>query len=357
MKPSKVIPVILIVTCGSACHAVKRPAVPSEFSTGMNLAVQGSVRAALSHLRQVPPDALKAGDREALGCMLARFDSKAPAPAPSGLDEWTANVLRAYQRYWSREMLATGPGANRAGERELAKALAPLAGAGTPEGAPPEMDALEPLLAQKLEARGYHALFGVTTPLREFMLWRAQTDETYDVALPGGRESVHVVMLDGFVSLGWVGFATCGYYHSGGWTKPDRLYCVRSSYDLASEAFRVSYLAHEGQHFADSRQLPQLEQPELEYRAKLVEIVNANTSLHDLLREFSGNVSDSREQPHAFANRRLMTDLTRALTAGPPSDGSWWEKVPSATIRSAAARLFEEDTRHLRAASDSRTSR
>ncbi len=317
----------------------------------MNLAVQGNVRAALPHLRQVSPEALKAGDREALECVLARFDAKAPALAPSGLDEWTAKVLDAYRRYWTREMLATEARAAGAGERELAESLAPLVSDGTREGAPPEMDALEPLLEEKLEARNYHALFGVTTPLREFMLWRTQTDETYAVSLPGGRENVHVVMLDGFVSLGWVGFATCGYYHSGGWTKPDRLYCVRSSYDLESETFRVSYLAHEGQHFADNARFPGLEQPELEYRAKLVEIVNADTSLRGLLREFGGNVSDSREQPHAFANRRLMTDLAGKLTKGRTSEGSWWEEVPSATIRAAAGRLFEEDTGRLQAAS------
>lgn len=317
----------------------------AEFMTGMNLALQCDVRAALPHLRLASQDGLNAKDRTVLECMLARFDSNAPKPAQTGLDEWTSKVLGAYQDYWSRVMLGTVTA--KAGERELARALAPLAGLGAKKGLFVEMHTLEPKLEEQLRARGYYALFGMTTPLREFMLWRMQTDQTYMVELPGGRESVRVVMLDDFISLGWEGFATCGRSHIGGWTKPDRLYCVRSSYDLDSETFRVSYLGHEGQHFADNRRFPHLKQPELEYRAKLVEIAYADTTLHELLLAFSGNTSGSQKLPHSYANHRLMTDLSNALMHGNPPPGPWWETIPSATIRATAKRLFEEDTRRL----------
>jgi hypothetical protein len=218
-----------------------------------------------------------------------------------------------------------------------------------------DMNTLESKLKQQLNARGYFSLFGVTSPLREFMLWRKQDSIEYVIDLPEGREKVAVTMLEDFISYGWVSYATAEVHHTGGWTTPERLYCVRASYDTNSEDFRVSYLAHEGQHFRDTRHFPKLEQPELEYRAKLTEIALADTTLFDLLREFSDNQSDSRTQPHPYANRRLMDGLSRVLASTSPAQGTatqaaWWERIAPATIRATAARLLQEDSRNLKAA-------
>jgi hypothetical protein len=207
------------------------------------------------------------------------------------------------------------------------------------------MDALEPRIKEQIRARGYFSLHGVTSPLREFMLWRTQLDQSYEVELPDGREAVSVSMLDDFVSLGWTGFATGDYYHSGGWATRERLFCVRMSYDLDSESFRISYLAHEGQHFSDYKRFPNLEGPELEYRAKLVELMYADTTLRELLETFSKNGSDKRDNPHGYANRRVMGDLARALNVAP--ENAHWESIPPATIHAAAAGLFNEDTQRL----------
>ncbi len=118
-----------------------------------------------------------------------------------------------------------------------------------------------------------------------------------------------MVFLDKFVSTGWAGYSTCGIAQTGGWAKPDALYAVKSSYDLGSEAFRVSYLAHEGQHFSDYGKYPMLEQPELEYRAKLTEIALATTTTADLLKQFESQGGDSRDVPHAFADRKVTLAL------------------------------------------------
>jgi hypothetical protein len=206
------------------------------------------------------------------------------------------------------------------------------------------MDAIESALEARIETHGLHALFGVTAPMREFMLWRKQTDQMYVVDLPAGQQTVHVVLLDDFISLGWSGYATCDYYHTAGWAKPDRLYAVRQAYDLDSESFRVSYLMHEGQHFSDYQRFPDMKQPDLEYRAKLVELSNAKSTLYDLLDAFAGNESASRATPHSWANRKLMTQLADALLHGQAPSSVAWKSIAPADINAAARRLFELDT-------------
>lgn len=337
------------LTLLSACASTKPASDPGAaalamYREAMTKAVQGDLREALPRMRQIDLNALDASRRRTVEDILARFgDGNAPAPA---LDPWTADVLAAYRSYWTRVML--GRVTANAGEQELAQALSRLAGS---EGA--RMDALEPLLQKRIEANGLHSLFGVTAPLREFMLWRVQNEQRYTVQLPEGSEQVQVAMLDQFISFGWVGWATAERAHTGGWTTSERLYCVKSAYDLNSEAFHVSYLAHEGQHFADARQFPSLEQPELEYRAKLVEISLADKSLESLLDEFVGNQSDSRDQPHPYANRRLMHDLRATVAPAAGDTTPWWRTADPAQLHKAAVRLLREDSAKLRSRSAS----
>lgn len=329
--------------------ADRTPATPAaaaqaraEFTGAMGLALNGDVKSALPRLRAIDSRNLSPRQRTAVERVLATFDAGAPDPRRAGLDGWTAQVLDAYRTYWSTVL--TGTPTADAAEKQLAAALARLVeGAATP-GA--DMATLEPLIQAQIRARGYHSLHGVTAPLREFMLWRTQQDRTYAVTLPDGQESVAVVMLDDFVSLGWAAFATGDFFHTGGWATRERLYCVRSAYDLDSEAFKVSYLAHEGQHFSDYRRFPALEGPELEYRAKLVEIAYADTTLPVLLEAFEQGGSDSREHHHGHANRRVMRALAGALAGGDARPG-WWRTVPPAAMRAAALRLFHEESRRL----------
>lgn len=326
-------------------NSAPRQDTKAEFAAGMNLALNGDMKTALSHFGKIDLQDLNAKEHAAVTRVLANFDVRASRVPRPDLDEWTTKVLEAYQTYWLGVMM--GDLTAEAGERQLAHTLARLVGV---VGDPIELTALEPRLNEQLEVRGYFSLHGVTSPLREFMLWRTQLDQTYNVELPDGREAVSVAMLDDFVSLGWMGFATGDYYHTGGWATRERLFCVRKAYDLDSESFRVSYLRHEGQHFADYKRFPNLEGPELEYRAKLVEIAYADTTLRTLLKAFAERGSAKRELPHGYANRRVMSDLARALSVSAP-EGEWWESTPPELVRNAAMLLFNEDTQRLLARS------
>lgn len=302
-------------------------------------ALQARGKEALAQLRSLDSTALAERYRPTRSCMLERLGAR-KAPPPEMADRLVAGLLGAYQEYWLRSMLAEHPAA----ENEawlLATVNDQVASArGKPAAS---LDALEPTLQSLARKHGYHVLLGVTSPLRELMLWKTETPTRYEVALPEGNQAVTVVFMDDFSSLGWAGFATCGRNHTGGWTKPDRLYAVRSAYDTASENFRVSYLAHEAQHFADNRQFPQVErQEELEYRAKLVELAVGKETVYDLLDNFAGNVSSDTTVPHSYANGRVTRDLSTrlTLTGQPPR----WRDAGVDRINGAAAALLREET-------------
>ncbi|MEP6731933.1 MAG: hypothetical protein ABJE10_14895 [bacterium] len=302
-------------------------------------AVQARGNDAVAAMRSIDSSRLAMRYRATRACMLQRLGARV-APTIELSDPFLRGVLATYHEYWLRSMRDEHPSADN--EAWLLEALnARVAAAGEAKGA--TLDDLEAPLTSLARARGYHVLFGVTSPLREFMLWKTETDAHYDVRLPESTQAVTVVFMSDFASLGWVGFATCDRHHTGGWTKPDRLYAVRSAYDLDSEDFRVSYLAHEGQHFSDAKRFPDMKQERLEYRAKLVELAVGKASVYELLDAFAGNVSSDPEVPHSFANGRVVRDMAARLSPG-KSDQPRWRDVSVERINAAAAALLREDS-------------
>lgn len=330
----------VLTLCLSDCLSDDR--VPQQPQPGMAdayaKALQADGRAAVEILKNIDPGQLSEKLRSRRACMLSRLEARELPDERA--EPFIQAVLSRYQEYWLRALRHEHPA--DANETWLLTSLSPLV-AEAADQAPPSLDKLEPMLSAAISARGFHSLHGVTQPLREFMLWQTQVPETYSVALPGGQQTVQVVFLDGFLSLGWAAFATCGASYSGGWTRPDALYAVRSAYDPTSENFRVSYLAHEAQHFADNQQFPGLEQPELEYRAKLAELALATTTAYDLLAAFATNTAKDRRIPHSYANQRVVTDMRlRLIDDDSRSD---WGSVGVDQINAAAKELLEYDSR------------
>ncbi len=172
------------------------------------------------------------------------------------------------------------------------------------------------------------------TPLHELMLWREQTHSVRTVALPGGDIEVKVTALDGFASLGWAAWATCDRSHTGGWATADGIMVVAPAWDLRSEAYTISLLAHEAQHFSDYRRYPKLAQTDLEYRAKLVEIALAETTQRELLGTFASRAQRNRDLPHPFANHWLVERLRTRL-----GGADWIARSRDEIARAALAEL------------------
>lgn len=350
-----VIPGLLLLALLSACGG--RPAAveaaapaPATGRTGDEVvrhalvsALQARGGEAVAALRSVDSTGLSPRNAATRACMLERLGERRLPETPVA-EPFLASILSAYREYWLRSILAERPPAEN--ERWLLEALngAVEAAGGAPAA---DLDALESPLDSLVRARGYHALLGVTSPLRELMLWRGETERRYEVRLVERTQPVAVVFLDDFTSLGWAGFATCDRHHSGGWTRPDRLYAVGSAYDIESENFRVSYLAHEAQHFADNDRFPGLErQEELEYRAKLAELALARSTAYELLDGFARNVSDDPGVPHSYANGRVARELAGRLfpDAGAAAGTPEWSRASVERINRAASELLREDT-------------
>jgi hypothetical protein len=316
----------------------------AEFEQGMDLAIQGNAAEALIHFKAINTGLLSDSNRTLVHGFLERFESLSATSSTEVDNELERAILSAYHQYWKSVMLRRISAEE--GEKLLIKSLSSLVD--PKRDAPAQgMDDLEPILKLRLLKNGIHSSFGRTSPFRECMLWRNEVTETHTVSLPEGTVVVQVSMLDGFLSLGWQGYATGGYYHRGKWSTSDHLYCAASEYGIDSEAFRISFLAHESQHFLDLKRFPGLPQADLEYRAKLVEIIQSERTLMELLGSFGSNRSNDELQAHDPANRRLIHDLKNALAPNQSYDQKWSEGPGPIKVRQVALKLLRDDSKRL----------
>lgn len=300
-------------------------------------ALAGDGVGALAALSDVPA-ALDSGEAARAACIQNALLSP---PQQATLPPISNSILLAYRVYWQELMMRKTT--TEAAEAQLKDRLdATLMAANLAKTPSKNLDVASERAKKAIERDGLFALTGVTAPYYELAIWKAQADKTYAVDLQDRRLNVRVVFLDDFVSFGWAGFATCDRYHTGGWATKNALFAVRSAYDIDSEDFRVSYLAHEARHFSDYRRFPKLEQAELEYRAKLTELSLASKSTHNLILTFARRGGRDRSSPHHLANYWVASDLSRELfkSTTPVEDAGRWEGVPAAEIQRAASRLL-----------------
>lgn len=319
------------------------PAAPQSTAAGEQAlrsatgrALQGNVADAVALLEQVPPSGFGDEDRAIRTCMIERFDPASKDSADEAAGGVTGAALRLYRSYWKGSLLR--PQTRSAEEERLIEGLRALLG--LPLGSKP--DRVDAELKRRVAAEGRHALTGRTPPLLEFIVWATEASAVRRVPLPEGRHSVKVKMLDDFASLGWSAFATCDRSFTGGWVKPDAIHAVRPGWkDLSAENFRISFLAHETQHFADKARFGELQSWELEYRAKLAELALADATLARILSAFASNQGSDPAVPHSYANRIVLSWMVIELRlAGPDA----LAKAPPGAIRQAARALLKRDS-------------
>ena len=305
-------------------------------------ALSVDIPAALDALARVPAEQFVGKDARVRNCMIRTFGSADAPPPVSGIDDPFARaVVAAYRRYWWHVLRQ--PERRQALESRLGADLAGLLDLPPPENTEAALDRLVERIGDALRERGLYAQQGRTPPLHELLLWSTQQPRDYSVALPEGFEQpVRVFILEDFLSNGWTHYARCGMRGPGGWANPEGLYAVRHRYDsLESEEFKVSFLGHEAQHFADLRRWPDMPSWQLEYRAKLTQLVLADQSLASILETFVRTRTDDRSLPHPYANSRVVRDLMEALELTSPADLA---STAPANIRRVARELLVRDT-------------
>lgn len=250
------------------------------------------------------------------------------------VDSQLQDILLAYQKYY-RDAFYLEQSPEEATEGLRAR-LAGLLGDGAAS-----LDELEELAAEAFRTGEFHFLGGRTGGCYGPYIWRTEELRRYEVELPEGVQEYAVKLLGGFVMESWLSYLTFGLSGTGGWSNGDGLiHCVKRHYDLKSESFRVSLLKHEAQHASDQGRYPGMSSADLEYRAKLVELIYSEE--RQLLGRFLQEADAANPgSGHGLAAERIVRGFARQ------QDGDGLAALPIETVRAAALELFRESSREM----------
>ncbi|MEW9050171.1 MAG: hypothetical protein AB2392_03385 [Neobacillus sp.] len=305
--------------------------------------LQGDVTSAYEYLRSVPDKNKK---YQLLETKYERrfFKTDKPVYRFKSEDSWIRKVLLNYYQYFT--FVLTGRDFEEA-EKQLITGLKTVIPIQTDN-----LDVIEDMLEGLFEEKGYEFQGGVTPPFRGPYIWKTTEKKEFTVELPHHIQPVTVYFLSDFLMLGWLHFATYGEKYAGGWAKSDGLYYVaertkKKSMNLYSPEFQVSYLKHEAQHLSDYSRYPNLTSKDLEYRAKLIELIYELKS-HRLIKKFFYEQKNDPRLPHPYSSFCIMKRLSECLLSDNESPSLRdWKQVSSELIRHHARELFEEHTEQL----------
>ncbi|MEO8664506.1 MAG: hypothetical protein ABI462_03330 [Ignavibacteria bacterium] len=241
--------------------------------------LDGDVASAITALDKIDINNLSEKDRNFLTRFENRFINNTDADSLNSFPSPIADLQKIYRNYWRTSLLDNSKNYDTLLLNDLANFLTddPKIAGTLIENE----DTLNTYYIKYIESKGLHTTgFGKTGKYYDLLVWAAERDTTYNFLLHNENTSAEVVFMEDFISLGWQEYATLDRHYPGGWATKKALYCVRKAYDLESEQFLVSYLAHESRHFADYKLFPKLKSTDLEYRAKLTELSMAKTSLY-----------------------------------------------------------------------------
>jgi len=311
-------------------------------------ALQGDLSRAESLFSSINPVTAPIFDVELASQFQARFIERSEDLSPGTGDFFTDAVVFAYRKYWTRTLM--GDLSNQEGEDFLESSLRQVLSRQGKVGFSGHAATVFELVGEIFEEKGVHYLHTPAPPLRDLFLWKAEEYRNYPVRLTDLTQKVSVIFMDEIYSMGWKQYATLGLVATTGWVEGGRLFCMEGAYDRSSENFEVSYLKHEGRHLADLERFPDLQSTDLEYRAKLTELVFASTSTRRLLADFTRKSAPNPASPHAYANYRVIQDVYREIFGESfPKSGNPWQEVSTQSVSSAARDLLQRNTAILQA--------
>lgn len=243
-------------------------------------------------------------------------------------------ILLAYQQYY-RDAFYLCINKKQA-ENELKERLAKLLGIVNEHIELCELE--QKNLVDLFESRGLHFLGGKTGGYYGPYIWRTTETVSYDVELPDGVQNYSVKLLDDFITRSWIDYLSFGEIGSGGWTDGDGyINCVKSAWDFESESFRVSLLKHEAQHTQDLTIDKNMSSEDLEYRAKLVELIYSKE--RNLLKSFASEASPAdKSNGHAMAAYRILQGFADVLGVDEVNP----ERIQLEQMQTIARALFDD---------------
>lgn len=291
--------------------------------------VKGNLRAAMAYLKQFP-------ETTALyqkGAALYQEEHY----LTYDVDEELNDILLIYQKYY-RDVFYLELPAEEAAQR-LRDRLAEL----FQVTSDPSLDELEEIAGTAFRRKSLHALMGRTNGYYGPYIWKVEELKHFAVELPEGTQDYAVKFLDEFIMKSWLDYISFGETGTGGWSNGDGLiHCVRSAYDLESEDFQVSLLKHEAQHAMDQARYEGITNEELEYRAKLVELIYSKE--RRMLERFVSQADATRaDNGHGLAAEHIVREFETRLKI----DRSRLARLSIETVQRTAQSLFAESTKEM----------
>ncbi len=158
------------------------------------------------------------------------------------------------------------------------------------------------ILPSIFQEDGLHFMGGKTGGFYGPYVWKSTEEKTYQVELPAGIQPYTVRLHRDFLTKSWLDYISFGEISTGGWSNGDGVIdCIADCYDITSEAFFVSLLKHEAQHAQDLKKYHGIAQDELEYRAKIVELIYSEE--RDLMADYQQQSGDANS--HSRAAKRI----------------------------------------------------
>ena len=288
--------------------------------------IKGDLIEAINYVRQFPEKA------ELYQRFMAVFEQEQynTYEGDAGLND----ILVIYQRYY-RDVFYLCIGKEKAADR-LRIRLAGLLGIDDKNIELSDMEQNQ--IAGMFQSRGFRFLGGRTSGYYGPYIWQTTETRTYEVELPDGIQPYTVKLLDGFIAKSWPDYLSFGEIGSGGWTDGDGIInCVKSAYNFDSEEFKVSLLKHEAQHARDLAIYKEMSSENLEYRAKLVELIYSEE--RNLLRQFAQEADNSdKSNGHSSASGKIIEGFVRRLNV----DHAEIERLSNRQVQTVAKALFEE---------------
>lgn len=256
--------------------------------------IKANLKDALSYLKQYP----ERGEQYSKYDLLFEKETYLKYDVDDDLN----GILLIYQKYY-REVFYLEENENIAEEKMLIRFLKFF----DIENRDIGLDEIEEeYVAKAFKKQSMEFLGGRTGGYYGPYIWRDTEVKKYEVELPEGIQDYVVKVLDGFLSKSWLDYLSFGSVGTGGWTDRDGIInCVKESYDFTSENFLVSLLKHEAQHVMDLKNYPEMTSEELEYRAKLVELIYSKE--RNLLKQFASEADTSKvKNGHSLAASRIV---------------------------------------------------
>ncbi|HBA48532.1 MAG TPA: hypothetical protein DCZ91_12185 [Lachnospiraceae bacterium] len=293
--------------------------------------VKGDLRGAINYVKQFPEQT------DLYNRFMAVFDREQYISYE--VNDVLNDILTAYQQYYRDVFyLCTDKEQSEASLRDRLTGIIGITDNSVAEANVELCDLEQHQLAELFQQQGFHFLGGRTSGFYGPYVWRTTEIVSYDVELPEGIQTFPVKFLDGFIARSWTDYLSFGEVGSGGWVDSEGyINCVKSAWDFDSESFRISLLKHEAQHARDLQTDKEMSSEDLEYRAKLVELIYSDE--RNLLPAFAQEAdSADKSNGHAMAAYRIIKGFSDALGV----DRIDPTAIPMEKIQTVARRLFEK---------------